>query len=227
MGHYTMPAADPRFPNDRILVRAFLIEHPDGLFLMDTGFSADDWRATRTFAPVDIRPIRSVLAAHGVAPSDVRMIANCHFHSDHSGGNHEFPGVPIFVQRAEVAHLRATPDYTHAPAVADFSDARLEEIDGDAEPLPGIRIFPTPGHSPGHQSLVVETKEGRVILGGQAFTFTSDYARQRYSLELALRGEPHGPYPDWVARFQELDPWRVYFAHDTAIWQRDALPSPV
>src|SRR5258706_1065994 len=220
-GHYTMPASDTRFPNDRIIVRAFLIEHPDGLFLMDTGFSAGDRAALETFAPVSIRPIRSVLAEAGVRHEDVRLIANCHFHSDHSGGNHEFPGVPIFVQRAEVAHLRATPAYTHAPSVADFPGARLEEIEGEAEPLPGIRIIPTPGHSPGHQSLVVETNEGRVVLGGQAFNFSSDYARQRYSLELARRGEPHGPYPEWVAHFQDLDPWRIYFAHDTAVWERN------
>jgi N-acyl homoserine lactone hydrolase len=220
-GHYTMPSTDTRFPDDRIIVRAFLIEHPRGLFLFDTGFSAADRHAVETFAPVDIRPIRQVLSENGVSAGDVRLIANCHFHSDHSGGNFEFPGVPIFVQRAEVAHLRATPDYTHAPSVADFPGAALEEIDGEAEPFPGIRIVPTPGHSPGHQSLVVETKEGRVILGGQAFNFSSDYARQRYSLELALRGEPHGPYPPWVAHFEELDPWRVYFAHDTAHWQRN------
>lgn len=219
-----MPPTDTRFPSDRIIVRAFLIDHPHGLFLMDTGFSAEDRTALEAFAPVYIRPIRSVLAEQGVRAEDVRLVTNCHLHSDHSGGNHEFPGVPIFVQRAELAHLRATPAYTHAPSVADFRGARLEELDGEAELVPGIRIIPTPGHSPGHQSLVVETKAGRVILGGQAVNFSSDYARQRYSLELALRGEPHGPYPEWVARFQELDPWQVYFAHDTAHWEREASP---
>jgi N-acyl homoserine lactone hydrolase len=220
-GHYTMPATDTRFPDDRIIVRAFLIEHPRGLFLMDTGFSPDDRPALETFAPVHIRPIRDVLFEQGIARTDVKLIANCHFHSDHSGGNREFPGVPILVQRAEVAHLRATPGYTHAPSVADFTGAMLEEIEGEAEPLPGIRIIPTPGHSPGHQSLVVETRDGRVILGGQAVNFTSDYARQRYSFELARRGQAHGPYPAWLPRFEELEPWRVYFAHDTVAWDRD------
>lgn len=223
MGHYSMPATDTRFPSDRIIVTAYLIEHPGGLFLMDTGFSAQHQAALDAFAPVHIREIRSVLAEQDVQPTDITMIANCHFHSDHSGGNHRFPGVPIFVQRNEVAHLRVTPDYTHAPSVADFTGAVIEEIDGEAEPLPGIRIIPTPGHSPGHQSLVVETEQGRVVLGGQAFNFSSDYARQRYSLELALRGERHGPYPDWIARIHELDPWRVHFAHDAAFWQRDAM----
>ena len=68
--------------------------------------------------------------------------------------------------------------------------------------------------------VLLERAFDRSVATGQAVNFTSDYARQRYSLELALRGEPHGPYPDWVARFQEFDPWRVYFAHDTATWQR-------
>src|SRR3977135_1121624 len=78
-GHYTMPAGDPRFPNDRMIVRSLLIEHPAGLFLMDTGFSADDRPSLEAFAPVHIRPIRSVLAEHGVDPADVRLLENCHF----------------------------------------------------------------------------------------------------------------------------------------------------
>ena len=103
--------------------------------------------------------------------------------------------------------------------------AALEEIDGEAEPWPGIRIVPTPGHSPGHQSLVVDTKKGRVVLAGQALNFSSDYARHQYSHELALAGESHAPYPDWIGRFHELDPVRVHFAHDRAIWERDVAES--
>jgi N-acyl homoserine lactone hydrolase len=223
MGHYTTPASGERFPNERIVVTAFLIEHPRGLFLFDTGGSLAHRSAVELHSPVDFRPIPDVLREHGLAAGDVRLVANCHFHTDHAGGNHHFPGRPIFAQRHEVAHARATDDFTHLPSVADFSGARIEELDGEAEPLPGIRILATPGHTPGHQSVVVETRKGRVVLAGQALSFSSDYARHRYSHELALRGEAHGPYPDWIARLQELDPWRVYFAHDRAHWQRDAL----
>src|SRR5260370_35122154 len=88
-GHYTMPASDTRFPNDRIIVRAFLIEHPDGLFLMDTGFSAEDRAALETFAPVSILPIRSVLAEAGPRHETVRLIATAHFPTDPPGGNPE------------------------------------------------------------------------------------------------------------------------------------------
>jgi N-acyl homoserine lactone hydrolase len=225
-GHYTMPA-DGRFPGERVVVTAFVIEHSRGLFLFDTGFSPEPRKMVDRYRPVEMRPMEEALRAAGHRIAEVDLIANCHFHADHAGGNRHFPGVPIFVQKQEVAHARSDADYTYLPHVADFANAKLEEIAGEAEPWPGIRIVPTPGHSPGHQSLVVETKAGRVVLAGQALSFSSDYARHRYSHELALAGEPHGAYPDWIARFQELDPWRVYFAHDRAVWQKDVAENIV
>ena len=220
MGHYTMPANGP-FAGDRIVVTAFLVDHPNGLFLFDTGFSPEPKKLVDRFQPVQMRPVEDALRAAGRALADVALIANCHFHPDHAGGNRHFAGVPIFVQKAEVAHARADDEYTYLPHVIDFSGARIEEIDGEAEPWPGIRIIPTPGHSPGHQSLVVDTADGRLILAGQALNFSSDYARHRYSHELAQAGEDHGPFPEWVARFAELDPQRVFFAHDRAVWEKE------
>ena len=49
---------------------------------------------------------------------------------------------------------------------ADFEGAAYVELDGEAEIVPGVRVLPTPGHSPGHQSVLVDTDEGLVILGG-------------------------------------------------------------
>jgi len=224
MGHYTMPSGGP-MAGERIVVTAFLIEHPRGHFLFDTGFSPEPARLIARFAPVEMRPLHEALRACGCVVADVQLIANCHLHPDHAGGNRHFSGAPIFVQRRELEHARTDAEYTHLPHVTDFPGAQLEVLDGDAEPWPGIRIIPTPGHSPGHQSLAVETKEGRIVLAGQALPFSSDYARDLYSHQLALAGLPHGPYPEWVARFAEIDPWRVLFAHDRALWQRDAATS--
>jgi len=197
-----MPADGP-FANERIVVTAFLVEHPKGLFLFDTGFSPEPKKLVDRFRPVYMRPIDEALRAAGRSIADIAAIANCHFHPDHAGGNHHFAGVPIFVQKAEVEHARSDAEYTYL-----------------AEPWPGIRIIPSQGHSPGHQSLVLETAQGRAILAGQALNFSSDYARHRYSHELARAGEPHGPYPDWIATFYKLDPARVYFAHDRAARER-------
>src|SRR5438093_1103100 len=142
---------------ERVVVTAFVIEHPRGVFLFDTGFSPEPRKMVDLYKPVYMRPIEEALRAAGHGITDVKLIANCHFHADHAGGNRHFARTPIFVQKRELAHARQENDYTHLPHVADFPGAALEEVDGDAEPWPGIQIVPTPGHSPGHQSLVVET----------------------------------------------------------------------
>jgi len=96
-------------------------------------------------------------------------------------------------------------------------------IDGEAEPLPGIRILPTPGHSPGHQSLAVSTGSGWLILAGQVFTTASEFGFALFSDRLARAGKPPiGRVPDWMARVVALDPSRVYFAHDLLVHERDA-----
>lgn len=210
----------PRLPGARIVVTAFLIRHPEGLFLFDTGIAEGHPEAEALFRP-ERRSLDDALASAGAHIGDVRIVANCHLHADHSGGNHRFPKVPIFAQEREHAAAQ-TPNYTVPDRVADFSGATFELIDGDATPLPGITVIPTPGHVPGHQSLVVETKEGRVILAGQAMNDASDYARARYAWQLEQAGRPHPPYPAWVDRFARYDPWRVLFAHDVAIWERGA-----
>src|SRR5437868_6659444 len=158
-GHYTMPAESP-MPGERIVVTAFVIEHPRGVFLFDTGFSPEPKKLVERFAPIQMRSIDDALRASGHQRRDAKLIANCHLHPDHAGGNRHFAGAAILIQRAELAHARADAEYTYLPHVADFAGAIVEEIDGEAEPWPGIRIVPTPGHSPGHQSAVVTTADG-------------------------------------------------------------------
>jgi len=91
----------------------------------------------------------------------------------------------------------------------------------EAEVLPGVRVVPTPGHTDGHQSLVVDCAEGPVVLLGQAYEFASDWARAALAWSLARDGV-EAPLPDdpgWVGRLQALDPCQVLFAHDLAAVQ--------
>ena len=148
------------------------------------------------------------------------------FHAEATGtarlrvNNYRFPGVPLFIQKAERDAARTTLDYSLPDKTVDFEGATLELLDGDAEIATGVRIILTPGHTEGHQSFVVDTQDGRIILAGQAFNEASDYARALLAWRLDTEGQPHPPYAPWVARFQELDPWRVLFAHDLSIWER-------
>jgi glyoxylase-like metal-dependent hydrolase (beta-lactamase superfamily II) len=223
LGHYTVPddiakRVAPPLEGKQIVVTGFLIRHPQGPFLFDTGFGKGDDENTRHFTVVR-RDVVEALARAGVDPKEVKAIANCHMHFDHGGGNFRFPGTTVLAQKAELANVRAK-DYTITADVIDYPDARIEMLDGEGDVAPGLRLILTPGHTSGHQSLVVETKQGRIVLAGQAQNFISEYAIAHYARDLARRGEPHADYPAWMDRFAELDPWRVLFAHDLAIWER-------
>jgi N-acyl homoserine lactone hydrolase len=225
MGHYTVPRDFPRAPHVQgaaIVVDAFLVRHPSGPILLDTGLASGHAKAEELFHPV-IRPFDDVLREVSLRPEDAHAVANCHLHVDHSGNNYRFPGVPIFVQKVERDAAGTTLDYSLPEKTIEFAGAHLEVLDGEeAEIAPGVRIIPTPGHTAGHQSFVVDTQEGRIVIAGQAFSDAAEYARALYACTLDRAGSPHPEYAPWVARLQELDPWRVTFAHDLAIWQREA-----
>ena len=203
--------------DQKIVICGFLIRHPEGPLLMDTGITAVDAETEAEYHPVG-RSLEEALRGHGVEPGEVRMVVNCHLHADHCGANSLFPGVPIVVQAAEREAARE-PGYT-TPGLLDFDGANLQLIEGEVELLPGIRALPTPGHTPGHQSLAVATVQGTVVLGGQAFNSISEFAQAWFARRLATSGEEPGlDYPPWLDRIQQLDPRRVLLAHDLAIWE--------
>jgi N-acyl homoserine lactone hydrolase len=217
LGHYTRPAGDP-LAGRRIVVDAYLIRHPGGLLLFDTGIGEGAPEFDRHYRVVR-RPLRDGLAALGAELDDVRLVVNCHLHADHCGGNPALAGRPVFVQRAELEAARG-PAYT-IPSLVDFPGVVYELLDGEAEVLPGVRVVPTPGHTDGHQSLLVDCAEGPVVLLGQAYEFASDWARAAFAWSLARDGV-EAPLPDdpgWVGRLQALDPCLVLFAHDLAAVQ--------
>jgi N-acyl homoserine lactone hydrolase len=216
-GHFTIPDdGDPR-AGEKVVVCGYLIDHPDGLVLLDTGIAEGHAEVEELYHPAR-RPLEDVLATVGVTTEDVRVVVNCHLHLDHSGGNPRFPNTPIFAQRVEFDAAHREEDYPIVD-LYDFRDARYELHEGEADVAKGIRIVPTPGHTPGHQSLVVETDAGRVVLAGQAVNGATDYARAQYASELRRSGSDEAVVvPDWIERLQEFDPVLVLFAHDNATW---------
>jgi N-acyl homoserine lactone hydrolase len=169
------------------------VEHPDGLVLVDTGMIDSLPELDEAWHP-DPHPLPDELV------SQVALVINTHLHFDHCGGNRLFPGVPIHVQVRELAAARTEPDYTVSQWV-DFDGARYVEHDGDAEVLPGIRVLPAPGHTEGHQVVLVDSADGLVVLGGDvAYTFgelaKGETEGQRRVLELgALTWLAHAERP--------------------------------
>jgi N-acyl homoserine lactone hydrolase len=192
--------------------------HRDGVFLFDNGVGFGNSEIESTFSP-RVTSIQDALAEHGISLADVTGAANCHLHFDHSGQNSRIPpGVPIFVQRTEWAMVRE-PDYTVAEWI-DVPGLAYEVLDGALDVAPGLRLIPTPGHTAGHQSLVVDTPDGTVVLAGQAVQSRAEWegATDPSSSGASVASDPR--YRDSVARLRSFDPVRVHFAHDPAVWAR-------
>ena len=134
------------------------VEHPEGLILVDTGMIDSTPELDAEWSPTPERLADELVRR-------VAIVVNTHLHFDHCGGNRLFPGVPIHVQRRELVDARAEDDYT-IPAWVDFPGATYVEHEGEAELVPGVRLLPAPGHTAGHQIVLVETAEGPIVLGG-------------------------------------------------------------
>lgn len=172
-------------------VLAFVVHGPDGVVVVDTGMIESTPEIDAAWQP-------TVYAWPDVG--DVVAVVNTHLHFDHCGGNRRFRGKPIYVQRDEYEGAHGE-DYVEE--WARFEGARYELLDGDAEVLPGISVLATPGHSPGHQSVVVETDEGPVVLAGDV----------TYAMRQLIK-EPTPP----ILRIHELRPRRVYLSHNLRPW---------
>jgi N-acyl homoserine lactone hydrolase len=168
-----------RWPNS-----IHVVEHPQGRVLVDTAMIDS---TPELDAEWGIRFDASLI------PRDVVCVINTHLHFDHCGGNRLFAGTPIHVQRVEREAARAD-GYTIGEWV-EFDGATYVEHDGEAEILPGVRVLPTPGHTPGHQSVLVDTDDGLVVLAGDVgYTWKQFDASESGQLLMSLR-----PRRIWLA----------------------------
>ena len=174
-------------------IYAVLVEHPDGLFLFDTGIDLEHVRSTFPWEQVEQtaeQRLVNQLAAAGHRPEEVTHLVNSHLHFDHVGANGAFRHATHLLARAEL-------DAAHAPHPFErlaYSDrsfegaARVELLEGDVELATGLRLYETPGHSAGHYSLFVDGGSARSML----FAFDAAYCVENLDRE-------------WVSGFH-LDP---------------------
>jgi len=176
-----------------LAMRCLLVEHPDGLVLIDTALGNKEDAKFHDIYGVEnaglegATALEDALAAAGYLPRDVRWVINTHLHFDHAGGNTTldpelegdprrhvrpaFPNATYMVQRNELEFARHTNERTRASYLPhNFEPVaaadRWKLLEGNGEVLPGISVRLTPGHVPWHQSVVLTSQgETAVFLG--------------------------------------------------------------
>ena len=200
-------------------VHGFVIKHPQaGAILVDTGVGwptelVKEWKVVNRHAA-------DVLAEHDLSPADVRIVINSHLHFDHCGQNAVFKHAPFYVQRLELD--RARSEKSDVSEWFDFAGARFELIDGDAQIAEGVRVVATPGHTAGHQSVIVDTPDGEAVMIGDA-AFTADIYRERDEADLSKWRAQYSDREAWsdsLHRLHGMHLHTVHFCHDTKVVSR-------
>lgn len=189
--------ADLLAEGERMPVYVHVIDHPDARVLVDTGMTE------LHPAVADLDPRLRPLSGQDFDLAGIDIVVNTHLHFDHCGGNHLFAGTPIYVQRRELDDARTEDDYTIREWV-DAPGVRYVPVDGELELLPGLRLVPAPGHTPGMQVVVVETGGRPVVVGGDVAVWF---------------GELDEPHTEGQLRVLALDPELVWLAHEHEPWR--------
>jgi glyoxylase-like metal-dependent hydrolase (beta-lactamase superfamily II) len=195
-------------------VHGFVVTYPGGAVLVDTGVGGPDellgdWRVVN-------RSVADALADLDMTPGDIGLVINTHLHFDHCGQNAVFKHAPCHVQRSELSRAQR-----ESPELYDwfgFMNARFELLDADAEIVPGLSVITTPGHTVGHQSVVVQAADGApdVLIGDAAYTPRQYRNPGGQDLPPGQASDPDA-WRSSLRRIQSTGAARVHFCHHTDI----------
>ena len=232
------PLWERRIPADArnripLALRCLLVEHADGLVLIDTGIGNKEDEKFRGIYGVENAGaggrthLEDALRELGHGPDDIRWVINTHLHFDHAGGNTwldpagtiapAFSKARYVVQRGELEFARHTNERTAGSYLKhNFEGVPFTLLEGEGEPLPGIRCLPTPGHVPFHTSILIES-------GGERVCFLADLVPTSAHLPLPwIMGYDLEPLVTLESRRQlyrraEGEGWLLVFEHDPVV----------
>lgn len=233
------PLWEKRLPADErnripMGMRCLLIEHDVGLVLIDTGAGNKenekfyDIYGIENAGSEGRTALEDGIRAAGHRPEDVALVINTHLHFDHGGGNTyrdadgtirvALPNARYVVQAGEYHYATHTNERTGASYfphnfVPVHEAGRFDFVDGEREIVPGIRVLPTPGHVPYHQSILIESR-------GEAALYLADLVPTSAHLPLPwIMGYDVEPLVTLETKRRVLkqameEGWLVVFEHD-------------
>jgi glyoxylase-like metal-dependent hydrolase (beta-lactamase superfamily II) len=214
-------------------VPCFLVLHPKGILLFDTGLS--DRLVGRPlyenidggYGQIKFNTLRGQLADIGVAPSDITYLAISHSHFDHVGNANDYAGAIWLTQKAERDFMFGPrAEQAYLPLYDALAHARQVVFQGDHDVFgDGTVVLKfTPGHTPGHQALYVRlAKTGGVVISGDLYHYAEERTLQRMPKEEETTGTPVSRAS--IERFLKEKNAQLWIGHSMAFF-RTAIKSP-
>jgi glyoxylase-like metal-dependent hydrolase (beta-lactamase superfamily II) len=240
------PLWEKRIPADernriQLGMRCLLIEHPSGLILIDTGAGNKEDEKFKNIYGLENEGsdgrtmLEDGLKEVGVAAKDIALVINTHLHFDHAGGNTfigesgkvqlTFPNATYIVRRGEFDYAmnpneRTAASYFERNFHPVEAAEKLELVAREKTIVKGIRVIPTPGHTPFHQSVLIES-------GGERAFYLGDLVPTHAHLPLPwIMGYDVEPLVTLETKRRILkqavdENWLLIFEHDASVpWGR-------
>lgn len=158
-------------------------------------------------------PLGRALSQHGLSPADIDVVVGTHAHHDHIASLFLFDGAEFVWGAGEADYARMVYGAGEMDArLARLGQVREVPLGGDLELMSGVRVVSTPGHTPGHVSVLVESGPERVLIAGDAIMTRSEYFGDAFS---------HWYTPEQLKdleagrrMLQDWQPTTVYPGHD-------------
>ncbi|MBA3644919.1 MAG: MBL fold metallo-hydrolase [Gemmatimonadaceae bacterium] len=222
-------------------MRCLLIEHPEGLVLIDTGAGNKESAKFHDIYGLENEgadkgtALDDGLKQLNIAPKDIPVVINTHLHFDHAGGNTRlgetgeveisFPNATYYVRAGEYDYAmnpneRTAASYFERNYVPLKKSGQLQLVSSDREIVAGIRVMHTPGHTPHHQSILIESAGERALYLGDLCPTSSHLALpwiMGYDVEPLVTLETKRR----ILAQAENENWCLIFEHDaTTPWSR-------
>ena len=148
-------------------IYSFYLEGGDKKVLIDTGLEdfivPDEVQAE---LGIKCEYFEDALERFGLDPEEIDVVIQTHLHNDHCENTGLCKNAKVYAQRAEIEFMHEPHPLDHRYDPDYLESCDLVALDGDGEIAPGVKVVLTPGHTPGGQSVVVETAQGPVLITG-------------------------------------------------------------
>jgi glyoxylase-like metal-dependent hydrolase (beta-lactamase superfamily II) len=178
-----------------------VIAGDDQRILIDTGIGELPEKYAKYYRIARKISLTQSLLTEGLKPEDISIVINTHLHFDHCGNNVLFDNAKFIVQTMELSYARNPDRFQKGGYIKElFESVSYATVDSDCEIVEGVRVILTPGHTPGHQSVIVEVypgvtePPGTARSNGARYIYCGDVAPLRENLEARnIVGILHNP----------------------------------